>query len=105
MKKVKIDPGVCGNITVVEATSPDGMSVDLLVTSDCGAVTKMFETLGTSFDPYDLCFKKPGEGKLYEYAKENFPSHACCPTISGIIKAMEAECSLALPKTISITFE
>ena len=47
---------------------------------------------------------KPGKGPFYEYAKNGSPLHAACPTISGIIKCVEAECGLALKKNASIEF-
>ncbi|MEG1924982.1 MAG: hypothetical protein RR415_04470 [Ruthenibacterium sp.] len=105
MTNVKIDPGVCGLITAVTANSEDGMEVILQVKSGCGAVNAMFASLGTTFDSYELCLAKPGEGPLYEYAAQNFPGHCACPAISGIIKAAEVECKLALPKNASIVFE
>ncbi len=105
MTKVKIDPGVCGLVTTVEACANDEQEVTLQVKSACAAVRNMFETLGTTFDSYELCLGKPGTGTLYEYAAENFPGHCACPTIAGILKAAEVESHLALPKAVSITFE
>ena len=105
MTKVRINPGVCGLITSVEAVSEDDMTVTLKVASGCKAVREMFEQLGYEFDSDELCLTKPGENQLYEYAKEKFPAHAACPVISGIVKAVEAECHLALPRNVEITFE
>ena len=105
MVKVKIDPGVCGLLTTLEAVSEDGMEVTLHVKSGCSAVNKMFQDLGDTFDSYELCLGKPGTGPLYEYAKEHFPGHCACPTIAGILKAAEVASGLALPKEVSMTFE
>lgn len=105
MTKVKIDPGICGLYTKVEAVTDDGMEVTLKVESECESVQKMFEKLGCKFDSYDLCLQKPGCGPLFEYAAEHFPVHCACQTISGIIKAAEVECKLALPKNSAIIFE
>jgi len=104
MTKVKINPGVCGLVTSIEAVSEDGMEVTLKVKSGCESVQKMFEKLGDTFDSYEMCLAKPGSGAFFEYASENFPVHCGCPTISGIIKAIEVECKLALPKDVSISF-
>ncbi|MEG2361187.1 MAG: hypothetical protein RSB97_05105, partial [Christensenella sp.] len=101
MTKVTIDPGVCGFITSVEAHSDDQMNVAVTVKSGCESVRAMMQTLGDSFDAYDICLKKPGVGAFFEYASENFPVHAACPIISGIIKCMEVECRLALKKDSS----
>lgn len=105
MTKVKIEPGICGLNTKVEAVSEDGMDVTLKVHSACESVQKMFGELGDSFDSYELCLCKPGQDPLHEYAKEHFPVHASCPVIAGIIKCVEVECKLALPKNVQITFE
>jgi len=105
MTKLKILPGICGLITLVEANSDDGLDVTLIIKSDCDAVSKMFKELGSTFDSYDLCLVKPGEGPFYNYASVNFPGHCACPTICGIIKAVEVECKLALPKNVQIIFE
>ena len=105
MIKVKINQGVCGFVTHVEASSDDGMEVIVKVESSCEHVRKMFAALGDTFDSYELCLDKPGSGPLYEYAATNFPSHCGCLAISGVTKAVEAECKLALPKDASIVFE
>ncbi len=105
MTKVTIDPGVCGLVTSVAADSSDKMNVSVSVKSGCDAVNKMFAELGSDFDAYELCLVKPGCGPLYEYASENFPVHCGCPVISGIIKCVEVECGLALPKNAGIKFE
>ena len=105
MKKVKIDPGVCGLPTTVEATSEDGIEVRIHVKSACESIRKMAEELGDTFDAYEVCLVKPGDGPFYEYACAHFPGHAACPAIAGIIKCMEAECRLALPKDSTIIFE
>lgn len=104
MTKVAINPGICKLITTVEASSEDQMEVTLKVTSECEAVSKMMEESGDTFDAYDLCLKKPGEGQLYEYASKHFPVHVSCPAIAGIIKCAEVECKLALPADVQIKF-
>jgi len=100
MTKVRIDPGVCGMTALVTAHSDDGMDVTVTVESSCKGVMG----LAGEYDAYELCFAKPGENPLYEYAAENFPSHGGCPVIAGITKCVEAECRLALKKDVSIQF-
>lgn len=105
MTKVKVDPGICGFITAVDASSEDGMEVKVKVRTGCKSVKEMMNALGDTFDAYELCLVKPGEGPLYEYAQEHFPVHVACPVINGIIKCVEAECHLALKKDAHIIFE
>ena len=105
MKKLKIEPGVCGFTAVVEADfDEDEGAVRLKVASGCKSVQKMLEDLGDTFDSYELCLKKPGEGPLYDYARAHFPGHAACPVVAGILKCAEAESGLALPRDASFTF-
>ncbi len=104
MKKVVINPGPCNFITTVTAESEDQMEVTVTVKSGCESIRNMMEELGNTYDAYEVCLTKPGCGLFYEYASEKFPGHASCPAINGIIKCIEAECMLALPKDATITF-
>lgn len=105
MKKVTINPGVCGLITHVEAESEDGMDVVVRIKSDCPSVQKMFAELGDTFDAFEVCLCRPGKNEFYEYAGKHFPGHAACPVCAGITKCIEAECKLALPRPAEIIFE
>lgn len=105
MKKLLVDPGVCGFKTLVEANAGKKGTVTVKVASGCAAVQKMMEEVGDTFDAYALCLTPPGKGPLYEHAADHFPVHAACPIISGIIKCAEAECVLALPADVSFTFQ
>lgn len=105
MTTVEINPGICGLTTTVTAQSDDQMEVTVKVRSACESVQKMFEELGDTFDAFDICLTKPGANEFYEYAAAHFPGHASCPTIAGIIKCMEVECRLALPKNAEIIFK
>ena len=104
MTKVRIDPGICGLITRVEAQAEDETAVKVTIVSACKSIREMAGELGEDYDAYDLCLRKPGEGPFYEYAQEHFPVHVSCPAINGIIKCVEVECRLALKKNASIEF-
>ena len=106
MTKVTINPGVCGLLTRVEAqTDEDCEEVTVKISSACEAVRKMYEELGSEYDAYEVCLVKPGVNAFYEYASKHFPVHASCPVIAGIVKCIEVECKLALPRDAQITFE
>ncbi len=104
MTKVIIEPGICNFTAVVTADSEDGQEVTIQVTSGCKAVSGMMEALGESFDAFELCMNRPGQGPLFDYAGEHFPAHTGCPVIAGITKCVEAECGLALKHDASIRF-
>ena len=103
MTKVEIMPGICGLTAIVTAESEDGMDVTVKVESKCKDVTKMMEEVGEDLDAMEILFHKPGEGPLYEAASKYCP-HAARPVTSGILKCIEAECHMALPKDVSIKF-
>ena len=104
MTKVVIEPGICGFTTQVEAITTDEDEVTLSVESGCASVVAMMEAVGNVFDSFELCLKKPGTDPLTEFASKNFPVHASCPIIAGILKCAEVESHLALKKNASITF-
>ena len=103
--KVTIEPGICNLSCAVSAEliGDDEVAVD--VTTGCESIKGMFEELGDTFDTFEVCLQKPGLGPFYEYAREHFPVHVSCPALCGIIKAIEVEAKLALPKDASIHFE
>ncbi len=106
MTKVKIEPGICGFSTTVRAVADadDETELTVKVATGCPSVKAMMAALGDSFDAYEVCLKKPGEGPFYDYAREHFPVHVSCPVINGIIKCMEVEARLALRANASIAF-
>lgn len=104
MTKVTIDPGPCGFKTVVVAEMNDDIA-EVKVSSGCKAVVGMMEAVGNELDPYEICLVRPGKGPLFAYASEQFPVHAGCPVLSGIIKCVEKEAGLALPHDVTIMFD
>lgn len=110
MTKVKIDPGVCGFVTEVEVSLCEGEDeedeVRVKIRSGCKAVMGLAkEALAEPVDSFACCLGQPGTGPLFEYAGKHFPGHCSCIVVPGIIKAIEAECNLALKKDASIVFE
>lgn len=110
MTKVKIDPGVCGFVTEVEASLSENEDeedqVNIKIRSGCKAVMGLaHEVCNEPLDSFTVCLGQPGTGPLYKYAATHFPGHCSCIVIAGIVKAVEAECHLALKKDASITYD
>ena len=103
MTKLKVMPGVCGLTCIITAETNEDEEVTVQVETDCAAVKKMIEALEQPLEPYDVCFEKPGSGAVYE-AADNL-AHASCPIPAAVIKCIEAESNLALPKNVSFEFE
>ena len=72
MTKVMINPGICGFVTSVTAESEDQMEVKVQIKSGCKSLKQMFEDLGDTFDAYEVCLRKPGEGPFLNMPRNIF---------------------------------
>jgi hypothetical protein len=100
MATVRVNAGICGFTTTVR-TRGEGAVMKVSIASDCEHIKKLAEAL-TEVDPYrEITFR--GDGPLtLELAREHC-AHAACPVPVGILKAIEVEAGLALPKDVTIT--
>jgi hypothetical protein len=99
MSKAEIFAGVCGfNTTVNARRNEHGYLLD--IQSECSAIQRLAEHL-KEVDPLkEISFRRQMP-QTYEAALQ-YCSHAACPVPSGIIKAVEVEAGLALPRDVSI---
>lgn len=100
MAKAEIHAGICGFTTKVEATM-DGEVCRLAIESDCPAIQRMGEAL-TEVDPLREISARRAVPSILQAGLKHC-THAACPVPVGIIKAVEVEAGLALPKDVSIT--
>jgi hypothetical protein len=103
MTRSEINAGVCGFSTTVQAVGDDNnpYTVRVKIESECPAVMKLAEALGEEVDAFrEISFR--GGPRVLELGPKNL-SHPACPVPAGIIKAIEVEAGLALPKDVSIT--
>jgi hypothetical protein len=99
MATAEIDSGICGFCTTVH-TKADGSVVRLSFETTCGHVEKLAAQL-TEVDPWgEISYR--GEGPLTLRLAAEHLVHPACPVPSGILKAIEVEAGLALPKDASI---
>jgi hypothetical protein len=97
--KAIIDPGICGFIAEVVAKT-EGDKCSLEITCDCEPIQKMAVEL-TQVDPMEeIGFHRDGPRTLRMFAKHC--PHPSCPVPAGILKAVEVESGLALPKDAKI---
>ena len=95
MATAEINSGVCGFSATIK-TEKDGRKVKLSVESDCKAIQSLAAEL-TEVDPFqEITFRGSGPRSLELGAKHCY--HTACPVPVGIIKAVEIEAGLALPK-------
>ena len=102
MKKIKVSPGICGLESIITVESEDEVEANITVETACPAVRRMIDALPQPVSAYDICFLKPGQGPVYAAAANL--AHAACPVPAAVIKAVEAECGLALAKNAAIEF-
>ncbi len=102
MSKVKINSGICGFVTEVKTKTED-YECSVEITSDCPSVQVLAKHLKKVDPMQEIMYR--GEGPLtLSMAKEHLP-HPSCPVPIGILKAIEVESHLALPKDPTITIE
>ncbi|WKY47655.1 hypothetical protein Q5O24_15090 [Eubacteriaceae bacterium ES3] len=100
MAKATIQSGVCGFKTEVTAQKTDGFDVKLDIVSECPAFKDLSDQLG-EVDGMTCIMDKIGEGPVYEACRINC-KHSACPVPMGILKAVEVEAGLALPKDVTV---
>jgi len=102
LTRVIVKAGICGFDTTVEATKTGKRTVSVVVQSDCEAVAGMngdLENLG-----WLEALGPPGKSAVWQCVCQHL-KHPSCPVPIGIMKAIEVELDLALPKDVVIHFE
>ena len=95
MATAEINSGICGFSATVR-TQMEGRRVKLSIESECQAIQDLAAEL-TEVDPFqEITFRGSGPRSLEMGAKHCY--HTACPVPVGIIKAVEIEAGLALPK-------
>ena len=95
MATAEIESGVCGFGATVN-TQMDGNKVKIEIDSECQAIKDLAAEL-TEVDPFqEITFRGSGPRSLEMGVKHCY--HTACPVPVGIIKAVEVEAGLALPK-------
>ena len=112
MSTVKIDAGICGFTTIVDAESEDSQFVKLDIKSGCPDIKELSKELADeSIDSFKEMechsFGKGREGHTFIdtkiYQKSALHLHCSdCPVPSGIMKGIMLSAGLALPKDASI---
>ena len=101
MTKVVINPGACGMLVTVEVEKKEGKIFSVRITTEC----EMVEKLGREIPELTMmdAFKRLQENPVYKKGATCL-RHVACPVPSGILKALEVEAGLNLPRDVSITF-
>lgn len=100
MATATIHAGVCNFTTTVQVDSEDLQTATIQIRTECPSL-KPLEAETLEVDGFTECFGKVGEGEIYGWCRTHC-RHAACPVPTGIVKAVEVACELALPKPVNI---
>ena len=102
MTRVEVNPGVCGLLCTIEVERIAKRTVKIAVTTDCEMVSELGESLMEA--ELGEIMQQPVESVVYRAASQ-CQLHAACPVPSAIIKGVEAETGLALPRDVAMHIE
>lgn len=97
--------GVCGHSAVIEVSKVDDTHVQVVLHSECEQITAMNPDLTCVQwkGKGHTVFKRMTESVVYQSAARHI-RHTACPVPAAILKAIEVETGVALPKDVTITF-
>ncbi|RMG68033.1 MAG: hypothetical protein D6710_10630 [Nitrospirae bacterium] len=101
MTRVRVNPGACGLISVIEVKRSGKNQFSLKISSDCEMVQRLSEEL-VELDWMDV-FKRILDNPVYKKASSTL-RHTSCPVPSAILKALEVEAQLAVKRDVTIEF-
>jgi hypothetical protein len=101
MTKVIVNAGACGFTVTITAEKDTGKKIRVSLDTECEMVKKMQEDI--SLLDMRAAFTGYLNNPVYKSAAK-YLQHVACPVISGILKAVEAEAGLALPRDARIEF-
>jgi hypothetical protein len=103
VSKVRVEAGVCGFVTEIDAVLNESQQVKLEIDSTCPNIMALAEEYNLSEGMTEV-FIPFGEAPLFQAAKKHL-KHTACPVPSAIMKAIEVTCGLALPRDVTMKIE
>jgi len=103
--RVEVFAGVCGHSAVIEVTKVGEAHVRVVISSACDQIADMnpdLERVQWKGKGHEV-FKRMTESVVYQSAAKHI-RHTACPIPTAILKAIEVEAGVALPKDVTITF-
>lgn len=103
MTKVALDAGACGFRIVVKADKIDNNSFTLRLISPCKMVKDLDSELADLVFSKDV-FTRMMDSDVYRLCSK-YILHTSCPLPSAMLKALEVEAGLALPRDVTMNLE
>ncbi|MDP2278961.1 MAG: hypothetical protein Q8K51_12120 [Nitrospirota bacterium] len=101
MTKAVVNSGICGFSVTVIAGKREGKEIHISLDTECEMVKKMAEDI-SSLDMM-AAFTGFANNPVYKSAARHL-KHAACPVPSAILKAVEVEAGLCIPKGVKMSF-
>ena len=103
----EVNAGVCGLVSLIQASSPDGMQVTVSIESDCPRVQAFAAAWtaregGATLDAFQELLRVPLVETTPARLALEHGLHPTCPVPIATLKAAEAAAGLALPCDCSI---
>lgn len=103
MTRVTVNSGICGHTTTIQVEKIEKHVVRISLDSECERVAALAPELAELNWRHGV-FCKMVDSKIYQAASQHL-RHTACPIPSAILKAIEVEVGIALPKDVIIHFE
>jgi len=96
-----VSAGVCGFTTTVKAEKTNRKKVKVTLDTECEMVSNM----GKDLETLDMMAVFTGflDNPVYRAAAKHL-KHVSCPVPSAVLKAVEVELELALPRDVEMRF-
>lgn len=101
MTKVIVNSGICSFTVTVTAEKDKDKNIRVSLDTECEMIKEMEKDI--SVVSLMSVFTNYLNNPVYRSASAHV-KHVACPVMSGILKAIEVEAGLALPKDVSIFF-
>ncbi len=102
MTKVVVQSGSCGYTVTVTAEKGAARKVRISFETDCEMVQKMQEDIGEL--DRNAALTGFGNNPVHRSAAKHL-KHAACPVPSAVLKALEVETGLNVPRDVTMVFE
>ncbi len=101
MTKVIVNSGACGFIVTISAEKGNGKKILVALDTTCEMVQKMAADIATV--DHRVTLTGFGDNPVYQSAAKHL-KHVACPVPSAILKAIETEAGMNVPKDAKIEF-
>lgn len=103
MSKVTVFTGICGFTAIIKVKKQEDGSLKISMASPCEMIKKMGEEL-KEVDWAQAITRNMCDSIIYQVANRHI-RHTACPAPSAVLKAVEVEVGIALPKDVTMKIE